>query len=176
MRMLIIRYVLFHAQLLQFISEGILYIDQSHKHHQDCSQRCRKCDAEGSKDQAKQHLTEYRNGRREVYDMLLDYRIDDVPLDVLENGVAARSAKRVLPTPPGPTSVTRRAPARAALTSWSCRRRPMKLVSSAGRFPGGAFIGCPAVRCSGRETSGVGDACTLVGAEPRASLFIVCAL
>jgi hypothetical protein len=48
---------------------------------------------------------------------------------------ADRSARRVLPTPPGPTSVTRRAALSAGLTSWSSRRRPMKLDSSAGRFP-----------------------------------------
>lgn len=38
-------------------------------------------------------------------------------------------------TPPGPTRVTRRAAVRADLTSWTWRRRPMKLVSSTGRFP-----------------------------------------
>ncbi|HEX2712849.1 MAG TPA: hypothetical protein VHM88_11575, partial [Candidatus Acidoferrales bacterium] len=43
---------------------------------------------------------------------------------------------RVLPTPPGPTRLTRRAEARACLTSASSWRRPMKLVASEGRFPG----------------------------------------
>ena len=44
-------------------------------------------------------------------------------------------ASRVLPTPPVPTSVTRRAAARADLISCSWRRRPTKVVNSAGRFP-----------------------------------------
>ena len=48
---------------------------------------------------------------------------------------AARSASRVLPTPPTPVSVTSRDPASSRLTSASSPRRPTKLVSSAGRFP-----------------------------------------
>lgn len=49
--------------------------------------------------------------------------------------VAARSASRVLPTPPGPTRLTSRAVASRARSSASSRRRPMKLLASAGRFP-----------------------------------------
>ena len=50
--------------------------------------------------------------------------------------VAARIASRVLPTPPGPTRLTSRAPASFDRTSASSRRRPTKLVASAGRLPG----------------------------------------
>src|SRR5215469_3361682 len=49
---------------------------------------------------------------------------------------AARSASRVLPTPPAPVSVTSRESASSRLTSASSPRRPTKLVTSAGRFPG----------------------------------------
>src|SRR5689334_1752287 len=48
---------------------------------------------------------------------------------------AARIASRVLPTPPGPARLTRRASVSFFLISASSRRRPMKLVASAGRLP-----------------------------------------
>ena len=41
----------------------------------------------------------------------------------------------ILPTPPGPTKVTRRVLVNAAFTSVSNRRRPTKLVDSAGSLP-----------------------------------------
>jgi hypothetical protein len=50
---------------------------------------------------------------------------------------AASSARRVLPTPPGPVSVSSRAPRSRRLTSASSRSRPTKLVSGTGRLPGG---------------------------------------
>ena len=50
--------------------------------------------------------------------------------------VAMRIARRVLPTPPGPTRLTRRAVASFLLASASSWRRPTKLVVSAGRLPG----------------------------------------
>src|ERR1700674_2656016 len=48
---------------------------------------------------------------------------------------AIRSPSRVFPTPPGPTRLTRRAVASFFLISPSSRRRPTKLVVSAGRLP-----------------------------------------
>src|ERR1700716_2131880 len=54
---------------------------------------------------------------------------------VLLRSAAARRARRVLPTPPGPAKVTRRVLANAAFTSVSNRRRPTKLVDSAGSLP-----------------------------------------
>ena len=45
---------------------------------------------------------------------------------------AVLAASRVLPTPPGPTRVTIRLPARAASTAACSRSRPMKLVRAAG--------------------------------------------
>src|SRR6266581_6038768 len=54
---------------------------------------------------------------------------------VLLRSAAARRARRVLPTPPGPTKVTRRVLANTAFTSVSNRRRPTKLVDSAGSLP-----------------------------------------
>jgi tetratricopeptide (TPR) repeat protein len=50
---------------------------------------------------------------------------------------AVRIARRVLPTPPGPTRLTRQAPVSFRLSSASSRRRPMKLDASAGRLPDG---------------------------------------
>ena len=49
--------------------------------------------------------------------------------------VPLRIARRVLPTPPGPTRVTRRTVASFFRSSASSRRRPTKLVASAGRLP-----------------------------------------
>ena len=49
--------------------------------------------------------------------------------------VPIRIARRVLPTPPGPTRVTRRTVASFFRSSASSRRRPTKLVASAGRLP-----------------------------------------
>src|SRR5215472_3815952 len=49
--------------------------------------------------------------------------------------VAIRAASRLLPTPPGPTRLTRRAVVSFFLSSASSRRRPMKLVASAGTLP-----------------------------------------
>src|SRR5258705_1683378 len=46
-----------------------------------------------------------------------------------------RTASRVLPTPPGPTRLIRRAPASFLLASASSYRRPTKLGASAGRLP-----------------------------------------
>src|SRR6202023_1595788 len=48
---------------------------------------------------------------------------------------AMRIASRVLPTPPGPTRLTSRAPDSLVLRSASSRRRPTKLVAAAGRLP-----------------------------------------
>jgi hypothetical protein len=48
---------------------------------------------------------------------------------------AIRIASRVLPTPPGPTRLTRRADKSILLSSASSWRRPTKLVASAGRLP-----------------------------------------
>ena len=48
---------------------------------------------------------------------------------------AARIASLVLPTPPGPARLTRRASVSFFLTSASSRRRPTKLVASAGMLP-----------------------------------------
>ena len=48
---------------------------------------------------------------------------------------AIRIASLVLPTPPGPTRLTSRASVSFFLTSASSRRRPTKLVASAGRLP-----------------------------------------
>src|SRR5207244_5239265 len=48
---------------------------------------------------------------------------------------AARNASRVLPTPPGPTRLTSRLVLSFFLISASSRRRPTKLVVSAGKFP-----------------------------------------
>ena len=53
----------------------------------------------------------------------------------LLRSVAARSARRVLPTPPGPTRLTIRALASFLRSSASSRLRPTKLVASAGRLP-----------------------------------------
>src|SRR5205085_670030 len=49
--------------------------------------------------------------------------------------MATRIARRVLPTPPGPTRLTRRTDVSFFLSSASSRRRPTKLVDSAGRLP-----------------------------------------
>jgi hypothetical protein len=49
--------------------------------------------------------------------------------------VAIRTASRVLPTPPGPTRLTRRPAVSFLLASASSRRRPRKLAASAGRLP-----------------------------------------
>ena len=46
---------------------------------------------------------------------------------------AATTAKRVFPTPPGPTSVTNRFDERACVSSSSSAARPMKVVQVAGR-------------------------------------------
>ena len=51
------------------------------------------------------------------------------------NSVPTRMASRVLPTPPGPTRLTTRAVASFCLISPSSRRRPTKVVASAGRLP-----------------------------------------
>ena len=59
------------------------------------------------------------------------------------DGAASRvtaTARRVLPTPPGPTSVTRWASRRAARTAARSRSRPTKLVHCTGR-PSGAAAG-----------------------------------
>lgn len=45
---------------------------------------------------------------------------------------AARSAVRLLPTPPGPTSVTSRDRANSAFSTASSSLRPTKLVNSTG--------------------------------------------
>ncbi len=50
--------------------------------------------------------------------------------------VPIRSARRVLPTPPGPTRVISRVVRSSFRSSAISRRRPMKLAVSAGRFPG----------------------------------------
>src|SRR6267143_1335974 len=49
--------------------------------------------------------------------------------------VAIRIARRVFPTPPGPTRLTRRTAPSFFLSSASSRCRPMKVVASAGRLP-----------------------------------------
>src|SRR5207247_1589145 len=54
----------------------------------------------------------------------------------LARSVAARMARRVLPTPPGPTRLTIRTVASFLRSSASSRLRPTKLVASAGRLPG----------------------------------------
>ena len=46
-----------------------------------------------------------------------------------------RTAKRVLPTPPGPTRLTRHDTLSFLRSSASSPRRPTKLVASAGRLP-----------------------------------------
>ena len=51
---------------------------------------------------------------------------------------AARRARRVLPTPPAPVSVTRRWAPSSAATAASSRSRPTKLVSCRGRLFGSA--------------------------------------
>ena len=58
------------------------------------------------------------------------------------NGVVITTGNRaplenrdILPTPPGRTKVTRRVLVNAAFTSVSNRRRPTKLVDSAGSLP-----------------------------------------
>ena len=58
-----------------------------------------------------------------------------VAVETRDISVAARIARRVFPTPPGPTRLTRRPSVSIFLTSASSRRRPMKLVASAGRLP-----------------------------------------
>ena len=55
--------------------------------------------------------------------------------NALARSLAARMARRVLPTPPGPTRVTIRAVASLFRRSASSRLRPTKLVGSAGRLP-----------------------------------------
>ena len=49
--------------------------------------------------------------------------------------VAIRTARRLLPTPPGPTRLTSRAVTSFFRSSASSRRRPMNVVASAGRLP-----------------------------------------
>jgi hypothetical protein len=48
---------------------------------------------------------------------------------------AARAASRDLPTPPGPVSVTNRAPASVVTIECNSARRPTNEVSSTGRWP-----------------------------------------
>ena len=50
---------------------------------------------------------------------------------------AASTARRVLPTPAGPTTVTRRCPSSAARTAASSAARPTSAVVGAGRLPRG---------------------------------------
>jgi hypothetical protein len=69
---------------------------------------------------------------------------------------AARTARRVLPTPPGPTRLTRRAVVSLCLISPSSRRRPTKLVSSAGRLPDGGLD----LAMVGRDTTPADSAAT----------------
>jgi hypothetical protein len=61
------------------------------------------------------------------------------------SSAAARRASRVLPAPPLPVSVSSRVWLSKRLTSLSSRRRPTKLVSSAGRLLGRDMTGAPAI-------------------------------
>lgn len=59
---------------------------------------------------------------------------------VRRRSTAARKASRVLPTPPGPTKVSSLVRSNAVFTSTSNRRRPTKVVDSAGRLPAPARL------------------------------------
>src|SRR6266571_4163405 len=65
--------------------------------------------------------------------------------------VTASSARRVLPVPPGPTSVTSR-PRPSSFRTWAISSsRPTKLVSGAGRFDGATAAGAGGPRRGGRQ-------------------------
>lgn len=68
----------------------------------------------------------------------------------------ARTASRVLPAPPGPTTVTRRAMPRRSATSSSSRCRPRKGVDPAGRLCG----------ADGGELGGVGAGASSTSWKP----------
>ena len=70
--------------------------------------------------------------------------------------VAARSASRVLPTPPIPVNVTRRDADSKLFISDNSVRRPTKLVNSSGRLPIRGRAPAAITRASGRPASGSG--------------------
>ena len=70
---------------------------------------------------------------------------------------AAARANRVLPTPPGPVSVTSREDARHESTSAKASSRPMSSVSWAGRFERRLGSSCVRIDCCNATSSGLGS-------------------
>ncbi len=88
---------------------------------------------------------------------------------------ATSVARRVLPTPPGPTTVTSRSSASAAATPWSSAARPTKLVSGrrmVGRAagPGSSDESCRRIAPSSADRVGPGSEAQLVGEPPAGNL------
>ena len=98
------------------------------------------------------------------------------PLTSARRRAAYASASLVLPTPPGPVSVTSRPSVSSRLSSSSCSPRPTMLVSAAGSFPVGRRVAsdvagtcpsCSSASCS-RTSSLPGDMPSSVARMRRA--------
>ena len=66
---------------------------------------------------------------------------------------ASSIAKRVLPVPPGPVRVTRRASSNSASSAANSRSRPTKVVSRDGRLPVGWSAACSGGKSDGRPST-----------------------